>query len=282
MASVLSVADAIAASLDVEKNEAVAITLDQTPATLMRLKLPQLKAIVKALKDSGFNKSTLTHYANKPELTQMLLNAIRAEGTNPVAGSPPANAVDNAAAGVARPAGAPSSAVKPPMATSASITHPHTAARGPPAAQPSAGSASKAPQPKPHAHAHAHAVAAAGHPRAAPAAPAAAPKNPYAKYPELNSRRKIEAYQTLRQIEGVSKQEILAELGLLSAADAVDEDMILFNIVTKRAVSPCAGAWVDTYLYRMECHYFRRIVTTMNRAHPSSTPSSAVSRPQPR
>jgi hypothetical protein len=82
-----------------------------------------------------------------------------------------------------------------------------------------------------------------GHPRAAPGA---APKNPYAKYPELNSRRKIEAYQTLRQIEGVSKQEILTELGQLSAADAVDEDMILFNIVTKRTVGLVMMYWQES------------------------------------
>jgi hypothetical protein len=239
MAAVPSVADVVAESLQIEKNEAVAMTLDKTPTTLMQLKLPQLKAIIKALKDSGYNKSTLTHYANKPELVQMLLNAIRLEGTNPVA-SPPAAAANNAAASRV---GVPS-AVKPPMAASASSAHPNIA-RAPPAAHPGAGSASKAPQPKPHAHAAA-AVPAAGAPRAAPAA-AAAPKNPYAKYPELNSRRKIEAYQTLRQLEGVSKAEILAELGRLSASAEVDEDAILFSIVAKREVR----GMVLTFMFRL-------------------------------
>lgn len=245
----LRLQQALGSILQLDEQEARDIVDEGTAGCFRKFKVTELKDVIKSLKNSGYNQTNLNTYANKPELIQMLVDVANCEGTVQHA-APPAPAVIPAL---------PAAAVIPVVAAqNPALPRPHnlnqvlTARAGLVVAGPS----SPPPHPqtavkqkfqdpfaplssaKKNKHKHKHAPplppSLSGNNNSSSSSTAGMGGTPH---PGLNSVHKVQAYRMLKQVEGIAEAEILAELSLLSPTEAIDEDMILFNIVAKRTVS---------------------------------------------
>jgi hypothetical protein len=226
----------------VDEAEARDVVEEGLPASFAKFKVDILKNVIKTLKSGGYYQTRLSVTANKPELIQMLVAVINSEGANIAAtGQPIATTAVQKAAPPVQHAHVPGpGTVRVPAAFAAALG-PFSA---PAIAHATLHTNSSASAPSSHKKAkHQHDPAALGSSHKShksPKPPGGATHSSGSNlppHPSLNSSRKVQAYRTLKTVAGIKEEEILAELALLGPNEEIDEDMVLFNIVTKRTVS---------------------------------------------
>lgn len=212
-----SVASAIKYTLKYSDEEVSEIVDAENPATrLVQLKVTEMKDIIRHLKNQGFEGEALSVTANKPQLVQMLVASIR---FNNSIQSPQING-------------------DPPQ----------------PASLPRVNVISNGNNSKHKPHVVNHHTPNLQVPNKTYSGAKKAMHPLQQQYRQLNSSRKIEAFNTLKVQAGVSIAEILEELDQLGPSHEVDEDAILFNIVAKRTVRGVSTT-LPQYMYFKVLHF---------------------------
>ena len=250
-------------ALGISAEEAHQMVYEHEGQGISRLKVNELKDVIRLLKAQGYYKVHLGIAANKPELIAMLRAVVALEKDGgadvPQTAAPHQNPARNPANPATLPA-APGAETVP--ANIATQNHPHeapfnapaTVARQAPApAQPTFYSPPKAAQ-QPVAQPAAQPAnptsqsKSSSHKKATPSKPSSNhPGHLYTPKPgdDPNYRARLfrvlqgprlTAFNMLKQIPGVTEIEILDELEIQPTNAVLDIDDVLFNIVTKREV----------------------------------------------
>jgi len=262
------VVEAVCSSLNVSVEEAQQLLFDSDGQGISRLKVVELKDIIKDLKAQAYSKVHLSVYANKPALVDMLRAVAAAERVNnappqlppaalatPQMAAPPAHGalpqprllVPQAAAHAAsRAAHQPQPVLvtgpfSPPPQIHHGAHHTHTNnssahnahVHTPALPAPTTATKSKSKNKSKH-----KAQTASSHPgHTYIAKPGDAPNLQARLLSVLTSGHKIQAYKILKEVPGVTEEEILAELEGHSNVESLDVDDLMFSIVMKREVS---------------------------------------------
>ena len=259
-------------ALKIPLEEAQQMILENPAQHLTRLKVNELKDIIREIKNRGYYKVNLSVTANKPALVNMLVAVIKMENDGepnliPPAAHPSA-AVANAqlvqqnaqavqavrlaqlaAMQTQRQAQQAQVAQQAHQARAAQLTHLAQQAQQAQQVQQlphQANNANKlSPPPQPARHKSSHAKKSATKPPQSnhpaytyTATPNDPPDRKERLLRVLNTNSRIQAYKVLMtQAMGVTEMEILTELEATTPGLSIDEDDLLFGIVSRREVS---------------------------------------------
>jgi len=253
---------AFCTALGISAEEAHQVVYEYEGQGISRLKVNELKDVIRLLKAQGYYKVHLSIAVNKPELITMLrgVAAVEKDGGEGVAQTPaapsqnPARIPANTANTAILPTAPVHTTTQKPSTHAAPLNAPATAARqaqapvqpkfySPPKLAQSAQSAQPVPPANPTSQSK-----SSSHKKATPNKPSNNhPGHLYSPKPgdDPNHRARLfrvlqgprlTVFNMLKQIPGVTEIEILDELESQPANAALDIDDVLFNIVTKREV----------------------------------------------
>ncbi len=249
---------AFCTALGISAEEAHQVVYEHEGQGISRLKVNELKHVIRLLKAQGYYKVHLSIAVNKPELITMLrgVAAVEKDGGEGVAQTPapsqnPARIPANTAT---LPTAPVHTATQNPPTHAAPLNAPATAARQPQApvqptfySPPKLAQSAQSAQPAPPANPTSQSKSSS-HKKATPNKPSNNhPGHLYSPKPgdDPNYRARLfhvlqgprlTVFNMLKQIPGVTEIEILDELESQPPNAALDIDDVLFNIVTKREV----------------------------------------------